>query len=161
MSENEMNTKNEMFSKPQFYILLLLRLVIGYHFLSEGLNKLFAANWSSGGFLSQSNWIFSNIFIGIANSPTFVAIADILNIWGQIFIGLGLILGLYSKYAAYAGALLILLYYLAIPPFKNGYTFVDRNLLEFFGLLVTAFFHTSSTIGFDGFLRKIRSGNNA
>lgn len=148
------------YAKPQLYLLLALRVIIGYHFLNEGLSKLFTTTWSSGGFLIQSNWIFSDIFIAIANSPTIVMISDFLNIWGQIFIGLGLMLGLFSRYAAFAGAILLLLYYVAIPPFIEGYTFVDRNLLELFGLLVTALFQTSQIIGLDGLLSKIRNERN-
>ena len=151
---------NTTLTNPQLYLLLALRVIIGYHFLYEGFNKLFATSWSSGGFLIQSNWIFSDIFIALANSPTLITISDFLNIWGQIFIGLGLILGLYSRYAAFSGAILLLLYYVAIPPFVESYTFVDRNLLELMGILIIAFFPTSHIIGFDGLLSKIRSKRN-
>lgn len=151
---------NTTLTNPQLYLLLALRVIIGYHFLYEGFNKLFATSWSSGGFLIQSNWIFSDIFIALANSPTLIAISDFLNIWGQIFIGLGLILGLYSRYAAFSGAILLLLYYVAIPPFVESYTFVDRNLLELMGILIIALFPTSHIIGFDGLLSKIRSKRN-
>lgn len=151
---------NTTLTNPQLYLLLALRVIIGYHFLYEGFNKLFATSWSSGGFLIQSNWIFSDIFIALANSPTLITISDFLNIWGQIFIGLGLILGLYSRYAAFSGAILLLLYYVAIPPFVESYTFVDRNLLELMGILIIALFPTSHIIGFDGLLSKIRSERN-
>ena len=153
-------TLNLNYTKPQLYLLTALRVIIGYHFLNEGLNKLFASTWSSGGFLIQSNWIFSDMFIAFANSPTLIIISDFLNIWGQIFIGLGLMLGLFSRYAAFSGALLLLLYYVALPPFIESYTFVDRNLMELFGLLVTALFQTSHIIGLDGLLSKVRSVNN-
>ena len=160
VSERNGNLLNTNYTKYQLYLLVGLRVIIGYHFLNEGLNKLFATTWSSGGFLIQSNWIFSDLFIAIANSPTLIAISDFLNIWGQIFIGLGLILGLFSRYAAFAGAALLLLYYVALPPFIESYTFVDRNLLELFGLLLTALFQTSYIIGLDGLLSKMRSVNN-
>ncbi|MEN8193023.1 MAG: DoxX family membrane protein [Bacteroidota bacterium] len=148
------------YTKPQFYILLLLRLIIGYHFLFEGVNKLFNPSWSAVGFLLQSNWIFSDLFILIANSPTLLAISDFLNIWGQILIGLALIIGLVSRYAAIGGAVLLLLYYVAYPPFIEGYTFVDRNLLEFLGLIIVMLFQTSYIIGVDGLLGKVRSEKN-
>lgn len=151
---------NTNYSKAQLYLLVGLRVIIGYHFLNEGLNKLLATTWSSGGFLIQSNWIFSDLFVAIANSPTLISISDFLNIWGQIFIGLSLILGLFSRYAAFAGAALLLLYYVALPPFIESYTFVDRNLLELFGLLLTALFQTSYIIGLDGLLSKMRSVKN-
>ncbi len=160
MSEKKETMLNTIYTKPQLYLLVALRVIIGYHFLYEGVNKLFAASWSSGGFLIQSNWIFSDIFIALANSPTLITISDFLNIWGLIFIGLGLILGLFSRYAAFAGAGLLFLYYVTIPPFVESYTFVDRNLLELIGLLIIAYFQTSQIIGLDGLLSKIRSERN-
>ena len=151
---------NSEYSRTKIYLLLVLRVIIGYHFLYEGVNKLFADSWTSGSFLIQSNWIFSDFFIAFANSPTLVAISDFLNIWGQIFIGLGLILGLYSRYAAIIGAILLFLYYITIPPFVESYSFVDRNLLEFFGLLIIAFFPMHNVIGLDGLLSKMKRGKN-
>ena len=160
MSDKKATMLNTVYTKSQLYLLLVLRVIIGYHFLYEGFNKLFADSWSSGGFLIQSNWIFSDLFIALANSPSLIVVSDFLNIWGQIFIGLGLMLGLFSKYAAYAGAALLFLYYVAIPPFVDSYTFVDRNLLELFGLLIIALFQTSHIIGLDGLLSKVRSKGN-
>ena len=160
MSDKKATMLNTVYTKSQLYLLLVLRVIIGYHFLYEGFNKLFADSWSSGGFLIQSNWIFSDLFIALANSPSLIVVSDFLNIWGQIFIGLGLMLGLFSKYAAYAGAALLFLYYVAIPPFIDSYTFVDRNLLELFGLLIIALFQTSHIIGLDGLLSKVRSKGN-
>lgn len=160
MSDRKGTILNTIYTKPQLYLLVLLRVIIGYHFLFEGINKLFSASWSGEVFLAQSNWIFSDLFKFIASSPSLLAVTDFLNVWGQILIGLGLLIGLFSKYAAYAGAFLLLLYYIAYPPFVEGYTFVDRNLLEFFGLLITALFQTSQIIGLDGLMSKIRSGKN-
>ena len=151
---------NTKWTKSQFFLLLGLRVIIGYHFLFEGFNKLFASSWSSGAYLSQAKWIFSDVFISLSTSSAFVGISDFLNIWGQIFIGIGLILGLYTRTAAYAGAALIFLYYITYPPFIEGYIFVDRNLLEFFGLLIIALFSTSHTFGIDGIISKVRGGQN-
>jgi len=160
VSDNNGTLLNSSYTKTQLYLLVLLRVVIGYHFLFEGVNKLFATSWSSELFLAQSNWIFSGFFKFIASSQTLLGIVDFLNVWGQILIGLSLLIGLYSRYAAYAGALLLLLYYIAYPPFVEGYTFVDRNLLELFGLLLTALFQTSQIIGLDGLLSKMRRAKN-
>lgn len=152
--------KNISYTRPQFYMLFVLRIVIGYHFLYEGFNKLFADTWSSGGFLVQSKWLFSEFIIELANSPSFIAVSDFLNIWGQIFIGLGLILGILTKYAAYSAVVLLLLYYIVYPPFIESYTFVDRNLLELIGALIVAFFPTSNILGLDGLISKVRNGGN-
>lgn len=142
------------YTKTQTTILVLLRLVVGYHFLYEGVDKLFAPSWTSAGFLAQSNWVFSGFFHFLADSQTLIGIIDFVNIWGQVLIGLGLILGLLSTFAAFSGALLIFFYYIAIPPFVTGYSFIDKNLLEFFAFLIIAIFPTSKIIGIDLLIEK-------
>ena len=144
------------YSKIQTIILVFLRLVVGYHFLFEGMDKLFDPNWTSAGFLLQSNWLFADIFHSLVESSIILAVVDFMNIWGQILIGIGLILGLFSTWAAYAGALLIFFYYIAIPPFINSYTFIDKNLLELFAFLVLAVFPTSQIIGIDLLINKLK-----
>ncbi len=146
---------NKNYTNLQFFAILILRIVVGYHFLYEGISKLLLNSWSAKFFLIQSNWIFAKTFQLIANSSFLLAITNLLNIWGQIFIGLGLILGLFTKYAAYAGALLLLFYYVAYPPFATNNIFVDRNLLELIGLIMVAVFPTSNRIGLDGLLSKM------
>lgn len=146
------------YSKIQTIILVLLRLVVGYHFLFEGMDKLFNPDWTSVGFLLQSNWLFADIFHSLVESSIILAVVDFMNIWGQILIGIGLILGLFSTWAAYAGALLIFFYYIAIPPFINSYTFIDKNLLELFAFLVLAVFPTSQIIGIDLLINKLKKG---
>ena len=145
------------YSKMQTAVLLLLRLVIGYHFLFEGMNKLVTPNWSSAPFLLQSNWLFSNFFHFLASSEILLSIVDILNIWGQILIGLSLIIGLYSSLATLFGAVLIFSYYIAIPPFIDSYTFIDKNLFELFGLIVIVLFPTSNLFGLDYLMKKYRT----
>jgi thiosulfate dehydrogenase [quinone] large subunit len=86
--------------------------------------------------------------------------SDFLNIWGQILIGLGLILGLFSTIAAISGALLLILYYVTIPPFMENLLFIDKNLLEFFALLIIVVFPTSNIFGIDLLLRKYRRVKN-
>ena len=142
------------YSKIQLTVLVTIRLVIGYHFLYEGMDKLFTPGWTSVVFLSQSNWMFADFFHALAESSIMLTIVDFMNIWGQILIGLGLILGLFSKGAAYAGALLLFFYYIAIPPFVDSYTFIDKNLFELFAFLIVAIFPTSQIIGLDLLINK-------
>jgi thiosulfate dehydrogenase [quinone] large subunit len=142
------------YSNIQTIVLVVLRLVIGYHFLFEGMDKLLTPGWTSAGFLSHSNWLFADVFHFLAENPVILSTVDFINIWGQILIGLGLILGIFSTWAAYAGALLIFFYYVAIPPFVVGSSFIDKNLLELFCFLILAIFPTSHIIGFDILINK-------
>ena len=146
-------------SITQISILVLLRWLVGLHFLTEGLNKLTSSFWSSKPFLMQSNWVFSDIFNGITEIQWLLNTVDFLNIWGQIIIGLCLVLGIFTKWTAFVGALLLFLYYVAAPPFIDNFSFVDKNLIELFSFLIVAIFPTSQIVGFDLFLnfKKIKN----
>ena len=119
-------------------IITILRLAVGWHFLYEGLVKLFAGNWTAYGYLSNTSGFLSGFYHWLANNPSILKVVDFLNVYGLIFIGLGLFLGILTRYAAMAGALLLLLYYFAYPPFgssllwsSEGNLFVvDRMLIE-------------------------------
>ncbi len=103
------------FSKIQFTSLVILRMLIGWHLLYEGIVKLLSTGWSSAGFLGESQWILSGFSEWIVSHSGVLQAVDFLNTWGLIAIGCGLILGLFSRVAAYSGAALLLVYFLIIP----------------------------------------------
>jgi len=145
------------------YILVILRIIIGWHFLYEGLIKLGNPAWTSAGYLELSNWIFAGFFHWIAVSPGVLALVDFINIWGQILIGLGLMLGLFTRISAYSGAILLALYYLANPPFvgsivaslEGNYMIIDKNLIEAVTLLIIGILPTGLFLGFDRMLQDL------
>jgi len=151
-----MNANN--YRTNQLIILVILRVIIGWHFLYEGLIKLFNPNWTSVGYLIDSEGLFSGVFQSMAANPGLMQVIDFLNIWGLILIGAGLLLGIFSKFAAYAGMFLLAFYYLSHPPLigtqyavpsEGNYLIVNKNLIEFFTLWVLAIFPTSFIIGLD------------
>ncbi|MBK8946274.1 MAG: DoxX family membrane protein [Ignavibacteriae bacterium] len=144
------------YSIIQTAVLLILRLVLGYHFLYEGIDKLLNETWTSAPFLLQANWIYTDFFHSLANNQTYLRITDLLNIWGQILIGISLIIGLYSKVAAYFGAFLLFMYYITVPPFLNNQMLIDKNVIEFLCFLVIAIFPTSQIFGIDFLLKKTK-----
>ncbi|HBC77078.1 MAG TPA: hypothetical protein DCZ51_00515, partial [Bacteroidales bacterium] len=75
------------------WALTIVRIVIGWHFLYEGISKIMAAGWSSAPYLAGSKWIFAPLFTAMAASPAAITVIDFINIWGMILVGLGLILG--------------------------------------------------------------------
>jgi len=125
----------------------VLRMAIGWHFLYEGLIKLFADDWSAGSFLNSTYGLFSGFYHWLADSPVRLQVVDALNIAGLILIGLALFIGLCSKWAALCGTLLLTLYYFAYPPFGitllggDGTTFiVDKIFIEAVALLFIFFY---------------------
>ncbi len=140
----------------KLYALTILRIAIGWHFLYEGISKLFTPGWTSAEFLLLSNWTFSGIFHSIAGNQVALGIADFLVVWGLILIGLFLFLGLFDRIAALAGMVLIALFWLANPPLtaldfglprEGNYLIVDKNLIEFFALLVLFLLPTGKLFG--------------
>ena len=126
-------------------ILLVLRIAIAWHFLYEGLSKLFIPDWSSYNYLLNARWILSGFFHWLANTPALLKIVDFLNIWGLILVGLGLFLGVFTRVAAAFGILLLSFYYLASPPLlgmdigvpvEGHYLIVNKNLIELLILLL-------------------------
>jgi thiosulfate dehydrogenase [quinone] large subunit len=59
---------NQVLKGTKLIALTLLRVAIGWHFLFEGLSKLFTPAWSSADYLLLSNWIFAGFFHWIAIS---------------------------------------------------------------------------------------------
>ncbi|MCB2218794.1 MAG: DoxX family membrane protein [Bacteroidetes bacterium] len=145
-----------------------LRVLIGWHFLYEGMVKLFNPNWSSVGYLLDSEGIFKGIFYRIAASESLLAVADFLNVWGLIAIGLALILGLVEKPALWGGIALLSLYYLSHPPFpglkydlpsEGSYLVVNKVLIELVTLIVLLFFPTSQRIGLCRLIFKLKNSD--
>jgi uncharacterized membrane protein YphA (DoxX/SURF4 family)/phosphoheptose isomerase len=97
-------------------IITLLRIAIGWHFLYEGIAKLTISGWSAQSYLANTTGWLSPFYHSIAAS-SFIGAIDWINIAGLILIGAGLCFGLFSKAASAAGALLLMLYYFAYPPY--------------------------------------------
>ncbi len=147
----------------QLYGLVILRVIIGWHILYEGVSKLINPYWSSAAYLLDSKWIFSGLAKIIVSNPTLLTISDYLNMWGLTLVGFCLLLGIFSKQASVGGMIFISLYYLFAPPLlgleyarpgEGSYIIVNKNLIEIFALYVLYHFPTSHLIGLDRFILK-------
>jgi len=130
------------------YVFTILRIVIGWHLLYEGVVKLFNPNWSSASYLMESKWLFSGVFHWLIGNNSTLQVIDFLNIWGLILIGFCLFVGLFTRSASISGALLLLLYYVANPPFvyssmpsTSHFYIFNYNLIEAIALLALASLH--------------------
>lgn len=147
-----------MYSGSQLSLLVILRIAIGWHFLFEGLTKVFNPGWSSIGYLLDSKGLFAGFFHAIAANPTMVQVVDFLNIWGLTAIGLGLVLGFLTQIASVAGIVILAFYYLSHPPLiglnyaapgEGNYFIVNKTLIEMITLWMLYFFPTGKLIGLD------------
>ena len=148
----------QSYSGLQLFSLTALRVIIGWHFLYEGLVKMTNPNWSSIGYLMDSAGFMQGFYEWLAANPGTLQIVDLLNIWGLILIGSGLILGLMGKPALWGAAILLALYYLSHPPFvglkydlpnEGSYLIVNKVLIELVAVFVLLVFPTSRRVGID------------
>jgi len=157
-----MNKQMEI-PKWQTGLLVTLRFLIGWHLLYEGLFKFLKPEWSSAGFLENAQWALAGVANWITSNPDILNVVDLLNTWGLILIGLGLIMGLFTRAAAIAGALLLGLYYLFNPPLvgmlagapmEGNYLIVNKNLIEAVMLLLLAVSPAARSYGLDSLFAK-------
>ena len=151
------NTQYPMTNSQKLW-LTFLRLAIGWHFLYEGLAKLVNPNWSSVSYLMDSGGFMKQFFFNLAANPDVLKIIDLLNIWGLILIGLGLMLGAFTRVAIISGMVLLAFYYFSHPPFvgiryslpsDGSYLIINKIFIEFVALAVLFVFPTWKEFGLD------------
>ncbi len=159
---NTIDEKGNNFSTIQSTLLAVLRMVIGWHFLYEGVSKILIPDWSAGAYLQSSRWIFAGLFHWMASNAFVLQIVDFINMWGLTLVGLGLLLGLFTRVWAIAGIGFLALFYLANPPFvgttfgipqEGHYLLINKNLVEMAALAIVAVFPSGLFFGLDRFVQ--------
>jgi uncharacterized membrane protein YphA (DoxX/SURF4 family) len=160
----ETQTKNNI-GRILPWLLTIVRILIGWQFLYEGIAKIMATGWSSAPYLAGSKWIFAPVFTAMADNSSIIAVVDFINIWGMILVGLGLILGLFSRLASTGGALMLFFYFVAYPPIpgymfgvpaEGSYLWVNRNLIELLALSVFIFLSPANHFSLDRLISRWR-----
>jgi uncharacterized membrane protein YphA (DoxX/SURF4 family) len=145
-------------------LLTLIRVLIGWQFLYEGLIKIMNPAWTARPFLEGSRWIFGDVFRWMISGNTGMWIVDTANAYGLTLIGIALILGLFTRLASWGGVALLLMYYIAYPPFggfsygspsEGSYLIVNKNMIELFALILLSLTDAGKYYGLDS-LRKER-----
>ena len=148
-------------SNRRMTALVILRMLIGWHFLYEGLVKVLNTRWTSAQYLLESRGPFAAFFHWLVINPARLGVVDFLNQWGLVLIGVALIAGLLTRDATIAGILILALYYFSTPPFpgyvyakpaEGSYLIVNKVLIELAALWVLFLFPTGQTVGLDRLL---------
>ena len=150
----------------QLWSLVVLRTLIGWHFLYEGYFKLWRpawtrsgamlAPWSSAGYLRAANGPFADLFHRLAASGALPAIDRALAI-ALIAVGISLMLGLFTQAGCVGALALLALFYLSFLPTsglhetgsEGAYLLVNKNLVEAGAVLVVLAFRTGRIAGLD------------
>jgi len=138
----------------------LLRIFIGWHFLFEGVVKMYNPEWTSFGYLATAQGPFEGVFTMLLGDAT-IGWVDTLNIVALMIVGVTFTLGIFERIGAIVGVGLLALYFLAHPPFpgltqmnvEGNYWFVNKNLIELVAIIVIYQLPTGAYFGMD-YLRK-------
>lgn len=141
----------------------IFRILVGWYILYEGIDKLLTPGWTAEVYLMNTRWIFSGLFHQIAENPGIMKIVDFINIWGLIFIGISLFIGLLVRYASIFGALLLLLYFVAYPPIpgftfgtvvEGSYIWVNKTLIILSVLIIFILLPNGFGFGIDRLIKR-------
>lgn len=124
----------------------ITRIIFGCSFLLAGVAKF--GDWSASGYLSTATGPFAEFFQSLAG----IAIIDQFNVWGLIFIGLGLILGLLVRPASFFGAVLMILYYFAHFEQNTENGLIDSHIIYALIFLVFMSGGIGHMFGLDGLI---------
>jgi thiosulfate dehydrogenase [quinone] large subunit len=154
-------------SRGAAFAIVVLRVVIGWHFLYEGLAKLQAPAWSAAGYLQQARGPFASVFRSLAADSNLLPWVNQATMWGLVAVGLGLVLGCFTRLASLGGIVLILMFYLCNPPFvgyfyaiptEGSYLVVNKNLVELAALVVVFLTRSGHVAGFDRIIHGLVRG---
>jgi thiosulfate dehydrogenase [quinone] large subunit len=153
-------------SRSAMIAITVLRVVVGWHFLYEGIAKLTSASWSAAGYMKASRGPFAAFFHWMASQPQLLDKANLITTYGLTIIGVLLILGLFTRVAALGGIGLVLLFYICNPPFvgyfysipsEGSYLIVNKNLVEVCALAVILLTRSGLFAGLDRIVRGLVS----
>jgi thiosulfate dehydrogenase [quinone] large subunit len=152
-------------------LLIVLRTLIGWHFLYEAYFKIVApawspagpplARWTSAGYLKGASGPLAGLFQRVLNAG-WTNWIDWTVKFALLFIGLSLLLGVLTKLGAWAAAILLSLFYLLYVPTvgvpqtnsEGTYLIVNKTLIELAAVLVLIAFDTGKIAGLDLFFRR-------
>ncbi len=101
--------------------------------------------------------------------PSPMASPDWWTRWGITAIGAMLLLGLFTRVACLAGGIFLVLTYLTHPPFpwlplppgtEGNPVFINKNVIEFLGLMVVMVHPTGRWLGLDALIHRLVFRNN-
>lgn len=143
-----------------------LRVVMAWIFLQAGLEKLLDDGWSAQGYIDPNSGFgvtpdnpFADLFTSMVDS---VGMVDPLVIYGQLLIGLALLLGILVRWSAFWGFVMLLLFWMASLqgglaeglPVEHGYV-VNSDIVYMLLLFGLGAVGAGRILGLDAYLEDL------
>jgi thiosulfate dehydrogenase [quinone] large subunit len=153
-------------SDRQAVALVLLRTLVGWHFLYEGYYKLVVpgwsrgggvlARWSAAGYLKAASGPLAPLFHALSTSAVSAWIDYVIPV-ALVLVGLTLVLGFFTQAGCWGALGLLLVFYAASIPTAGApqagaegtYLLVNKNLVEAAAVATLLTFRTGSIAGLD------------
>jgi thiosulfate dehydrogenase [quinone] large subunit len=146
--------------------LIVLRTLVGWHFLYEGYFKLLRPAWgrdgapldawTAAGYLKGASGPFASVFHALGSAP-WIGALDASVAVALLLVGLSLVLGLFTQAGCVGAILLLSAFYLSAIPLtglpeprtEGAYLLVNKNLIELAAVVVLLLFRTGQLAGLD------------
>ena len=149
----------------QRFTLIVLRTLIGWHFLYEGYTKLLqpawgragapVAAWSSSAYLKAATGPFAEVFHALGAS-SWIGTIDLTVALALVAIGVSLMLGFFTQLGCAGAIALLTMFYVSAIPMglpearsEGTYLIVNKNLIEAAAVLALMTFRTGRIAGLD------------
>ena len=163
-------------NRAQSIALIVLRTLIGWHFLYEAYYKIVSPAWSPGGgpltpwssvgYLKGASGPLARVFQRLINAGATTWIDRSVKL-ALLLIGLSLLLGLFTRVGAVAALVFLSLFYLLYVPIlgvpqpnaEGTYLIVNKTLIEAIAVIVLLAFDTGRIAGLDLLWQRKRSSS--
>ena len=159
--------------RRQQVALIVLRTLVGWHFLYEGYVKLLnpawahdghpLAAWSSAGYLKSASGPLAGFFHSLGTAA-WVGRLDIAIAVVLVAVGLSLMLGWFTQLGCVGAMALLTLFYVSAIPLglpeshaEGTYLIVNKNLIELASVGVIFAFRTGRLVGLDAWSVRSRA----
>ncbi|USZ69713.1 DoxX family protein (plasmid) [Halorussus salilacus] len=143
------------------WFVLALRLMMGIAFLWSGADKVLAAEpFDAAGYLQyatpENGSPFADLFVAMGQTDWFVAVVNVAVPWGEVLIGLGLIVGAFTRLAAFFGAFMMLMFYLGNWDMAHGP--INGDFAYMLTFLAVAALGAGRVLGLDAYIEQYPVG---
>ncbi|WP_226013473.1 DoxX family protein [Halomicrobium salinisoli] len=142
------------------WFILALRLMMGIAFFQSGIGKVLSGEFSAGGYLTgavpSNGSPAADLFVAMGQTEWFVAFVNVAVPWGEVLIGLGLLVGALTRLAAFWGAFMMLLFYLGNWEVSHGY--INGDFAYMLVFLAVAAFGAGRILGLDAYIEQYEVG---
>ena len=140
------------------YVLGLLRLIIGWVFLWAFIDKVFGLGFAT---TAEKAWLAGvsptagflqfgvhGPFVSFYQSLAGVPLVDWLFMFGLLFIGISLMLGIFVKLGGFSGVAMLVLMYLAIGLSPANNPFIDEHIVYILVMIILVLTNSGQYLGF-------------